>query len=146
MHHLTKFSVNSNLWRCYGNAFVKERLTTMFKFFLKEWHFLVEIVFLSIFSFKFEISELKLTHVQNFSQIRQKKRTLIDRENGLMTSYTRDGDDIIKTFMLLRDFVPKYHHAKFCGDWATNKGETSGRGGGIKCSPGLYFHKIAQLE
>ena len=29
-----------------------------------------------------------------------------------------------KFLRLLRDFVPEYHHAKFGGDWATNKGET----------------------
>ena len=28
--------------------------------------------------------------------------------------------------MLLRDFVPEYHHAKFGGAWATNKEETQG--------------------
>ena len=41
-----------------------------------------------------------------------------------MTSYTRDNDDVIKLLMLLRDFVPGYHHAKFGDDWTTNKGET----------------------
>ena len=41
-----------------------------------------------------------------------------------MTSYTRDSDGVIKMLMILRDFVPKYHHAKFGLDWTTNKGKT----------------------
>ena len=26
--------------------------------------------------------------------------------------------------LILRDFVPAYLHAKFCGNWTTNKGKT----------------------
>ena len=37
-------------------------------------------------------------------------------------------DDVIMDLCLLhlRDFVPYYHHAKFGGNWTTNKGETEG--------------------
>ena len=38
-----------------------------------------------------------------------------------MTSYLAHSDDIIKLLMVLRDFVPEYHHAKLSGDWTTNE-------------------------
>ena len=44
-----------------------------------------------------------------------------------------------KFLMLLRDFVPEYHPAKFGGDWNANKGET----GGIMPKI-LYFTKTAK--
>ena len=47
-----------------------------------------------------------------------------------------------KLLSILRDFVPEYHHAKFGGNWTTNKGKTGG--GGIMCLPSLYFTKILQ--
>ena len=31
-HHLKKFSIDSNLGYCYGNAFVKERLVEIVRF------------------------------------------------------------------------------------------------------------------
>ena len=37
------------------------------------------------------------------------------------------------TFTAFQNFVPYYHHAKFGGNWATNKGET-------------YNNKIPQPE
>ena len=47
-------------------------------------------------------------------------------KNGLMTSYLPPGDDVSKIFMVLRDFLSEYHHAKFGCNWTTNKGETEG--------------------
>ena len=44
-----------------------------------------------------------------------------------MTSNTRDSGDIIKILMLFKDFVSEYHHAKFGGNWTSNKGETWGQ-------------------
>ena len=38
----------------------------------------------------------------------------------------------IRLSLTLRDFVPYYYHAKFGGDWITNKGETG------KNVPSLY--------
>ena len=44
-----------------------------------------------------------------------------------------------KFLWLLRDFVPEYHHAKFCCNWTTNKGETEG----AQCAPQpIWFQKI----
>ena len=40
-----------------------------------------------------------------------------------MTSYTRDSDDVIKFFILLRGSVLEYHPTRFGGDWTINKGE-----------------------
>ena len=34
-----------------------------------------------------------------------------------MTSYTPNSDEVKKILMLLRDFVPKYHHDKIGSDW-----------------------------
>ena len=31
-----------------------------------------------------------------------------------------------KLLSILRDFVPEYHHAKFCGNWTTNKRKQRG--------------------
>ena len=50
-------------------------------------------------------------------------------KNSLITSNTRDSDDVIKSFKFWIDFVPEYHHAKFGDSWTTNKGETLGGGG-----------------
>ena len=62
----------------------------------------------------------------NFSQIGQKIReaqilTWNDTENCLMTSYLPHSDDVIKILLILGDFVPLYHHAKFGGNWITNR-------------------------
>ena len=73
-------------------------------------------IYIGFFSFKFEISALKLTHVQNFSQIGQKIKgsrilTMNNSEKGLITSYTPDSDDIIKAFDAFERFcakVPSY--------------------------------------
>ena len=43
-----------------------------------------------------------------------------------MMSYIRDSDDVIKIFMLLRDYVLEYHPTTFGDDWTINKGETEG--------------------
>ena len=53
-------------------------------------------------------------------------------ENYFMTSHRRDGDVVIKVLLLLRDFVPEYHRAKFGGDWTTHRqtGNIGGGGGG----------------
>ena len=40
-----------------------------------------------------------------------------------MISYLRHSDDISKIFIVLRDFAPEYYHAKFGGNWTTNKGD-----------------------
>ena len=45
----------------------------------------------------------------------------------------------ILLLLLLRDFVPKYHHAKFGGNWTTNKGETL-EGGSTKFSIKALAH------
>ena len=66
-----------------------------------------------------------------------------------MTSYTRDSDDVIKILMLLRAFVPEYHHAMFGGDWAADKGETSGGNlgeGSLFPPPAYISYRIAQRE
>ena len=41
-----------------------------------------------------------------------------------MTSYLPHSDDVNKLLLILRHFVPEYHHAKFGGNWTTNKGKT----------------------
>ena len=48
----------------------------------------------------------------------------------------------ILLLLFLRDFVPYYYHAKFGGDWTTNKRETEG----AQCAlpPSLYGSKIPQ--
>ena len=44
-----------------------------------------------------------------------------------------------KLLSILRDFVPDYHHAKFGGNWATNKGKTM-------CPPAYMVPKDASLN
>ena len=46
---LKQFLVDSNLGRCHGHAFVKERLVKISCFFVKSCIFLAEKVFLSAF-------------------------------------------------------------------------------------------------
>ena len=47
-----------------------------------------------------------------------------------MMSYLPHSYGVSKIFMALGDFVPQYYHAKFGGNWTTNKGKTGGGGGG----------------
>ena len=80
--------------------------------------------------------------MQSFRQFRQDGKgsrisaTSNDRENCLMMSNVRDGDDASKFLMLLRDLVLEYHRAKFGSDWTTNNGET---GEGHNMSPPAYI-------
>ena len=99
--------------------------------------------FISAFSFKFEISDSKLTHVPNFSQIGQKIKearilTWENTQNCLMMSYLRHSDDVSK---IIIDFERFCSRAPSCqvsgGNWATNK---KNQGGGTMC-PKPIFHK-----
>ena len=63
--------------RCYyDNAFVKERLGEMFRFFMENCLFLAQNVFIPGFLVQFEISASKLTPMPNFSLTGQKIREL----------------------------------------------------------------------
>ena len=54
-------------------------------------------------------------------------------KNCLTTSYTSDSDDVINILMLLRDYAPKYNHAKYLDHK-------------IPRNTAVYFTKIAQPE
>ena len=91
--------------------------------------FLLKSYLYRILKFKFEISALKPTDVQNFIQIGQKIKDLeLQPRTTARTAWWRQTHIIVmassKFLMLLRDFVPEYNYAKFGGDWTTNKGET----------------------
>ena len=43
-----------------------------------------------------------------------------------MTSYLPHSDEIIKLLLVFIDSVPENHHAKFGGNWTTNKGQAEG--------------------
>ena len=45
--------------------------------------------------------------------------TWINTENCLMKSCSSHEDDVAEIFMLLRDYVPEFHHAKFLANWTT---------------------------
>ena len=86
-------------------------------------------VFLSDLFVQIRNQRWKLVPVPNSNQIGEKRRQLEFRpKNCLMTLYLAYGDNVSKIFMVWRDFVPEYHHAKCGGNRTTNKGETEGRG------------------
>ena len=47
-----------------------------------------------------------------------------DKGTRILTWNDTKYNDVIKTFTVLRDFVPEYQHAKFGCNWTTNKAET----------------------
>ena len=112
-------SVDISQWRCHGNPFVKEHFGL----------FLSQIVFISgFFRSNSKSSPQNRPMCKISSKLAKGKGSRIltshDRENDLMTSYRVIVMTSSKFLMLSRDFVPEYHHAKFGGDWTTNKGET----------------------
>ena len=55
----------------------------------------------------------------------------------LLDVYLPHSDEVSKLLLLLRDFVQEYHHAKFGGNWTTNKGET--KGGTMCISQSIFY-------
>ena len=67
---LKRFPVDSNQMRCHGNAFIKKHLAKIVRILEEMVFFSAKIVFISDFLDQIEISALKLTQVQNFSQFK----------------------------------------------------------------------------
>ena len=59
-----------------GNTFVKEHLAKIFRFSTEIAFFSLKSYLYRLLQFKLEISALKLTHDQSFSQIGQKMKEL----------------------------------------------------------------------
>ena len=100
---------------------------------MKNGLFLLQNVFISIFLAPIRNQRLRIDPCAKFQLhwIKDKGTRILtwnDTKNSLMTSYLPPGDDVSKSFWLWRDFVPQYHHAKFCCNQTTNKGKTEGRG------------------
>ena len=97
----------------------------------EKWPFLLQNVFVSDFLARIRNQRLRIDLCVKFKLHWTKDRgtrilTWNDTKNGLMTSCLPPNDDVSKILLLLRDFVPEYHHAKFGCNWTTNKGETEG--------------------
>ena len=101
-----------------------------FHVFERNGLFLAQLVFISHFlvQIRDRDSDVNWPMCKISAKLDKRQRSsnlhLEQYQNCLMMSCTRDSDDVIKFFMLLRDFVPEYHHTKFGDNWKTNKGET----------------------
>ena len=56
-----------------------------------------------------------------------------------LEQYQYRSDDVSNILWVLRDFVPECCHAKFGGNWTTNKGEAEGGGGGGGTSQPIFY-------
>ena len=101
-----------------------------------------------IFWLELEISASELTHVPNVSSIGKKIR---EPEFWPWTipkmAWWRHTYLLVMTsanfLRILRDFVPEYHHAKFCCNWTTNKEETEE---GTLCPPAYMVSKDLSMN
>ena len=127
---MKQFLVDSNLWCCHGNAFVKKCLGKICSFFVKKMPFLTQKVFLSNFIVEIRNPHLKIDPCAKFQPDMSKDKgssnfqilTWNDTKNCLMTSYLLHSDDVINIIISFVRFFPEYHHAKFGGNWTKNKG------------------------
>ena len=92
--------------------------------------FLTQKVFISAFLVQIRSQCLKIDPCANFQPDWTKD---IGSSNFDLERYRKLLDTsyflIVMTsekLLILRDFVPEYHHAKFGGNWTTNKGKTEG--------------------
>ena len=108
-----------------------------FSVFHKEWPFLAQNVHVFISDFLVQIRNqyLRIDSCAKFQPNWTKDNgaqilTCNDTENSLITSAYLIMMTSEKLLWLLGDFVPEYpieyHHAKFGGNWKTNKGEAEG--------------------
>ena len=104
--------------------FCQGALGQNFQFFITKWPFFALKVSISDFLVQIRNQRLKIDPCAEFQPNRTKDKgssnfkSWNNAENCLMTS--------AKLLSILRDFVPEYHHAKFGGNWTTNKGKTEG--------------------
>ena len=101
-HHLKQFLVDSNLRCCHGNAIVKECLSKISSFFVKNCPFLAHKVFLSAFLVQIRNQRFKIDPCAKFQPdwTKDKGSPNFDleryRQNCLMTSYLPRSDEVIK--------------------------------------------------
>ena len=110
-----------------------------FPVFRKKWPLSrSKSIHVGFFSSNSKSAPQNLPPAPNFSQIGQKIRearilTWNDTENCLMTSHLPHSDDVSKIIIDFERLCSRVPHAKFGGNWTTNKGSQ-------------YFTKIPQPE
>ena len=97
--------------------FCQGALGRNFHIFVKNGLFLTQNVFTSDFLVQIRNQRIEIAPCQISARLGKDKAARFsswkDTVNYLMTS--------VKLLWLLRDFVPEYYHAKFGGNWTTNK-------------------------